>query len=144
MEEGIMVLISYNPVAGFRSGWHKNNRLFVCANDAGNGADNGEGRDNKQRAGSVMHSISGRFYRGSVPVEGVKQFYVYAGLNALEGAISMAKGLQSNAPGAPITVAACSCDWEKKRQLLSGTDIRIVECECGGRETLGRIASQVA
>lgn len=141
-EQGITVLISYNPVAGFRSGWHKNDRVFVCANDHGQGAVTGEGCDHKQRARSVMHSISNRFYRGSVPVEGVKHFYVYAGLNALEGAISMAKSLQSTAPGAPITVIACDCDWDKKHQLLAGTNICIKKCECGGRETMGALARQ--
>ncbi|OGD31807.1 hypothetical protein A3C91_00055 [Candidatus Azambacteria bacterium RIFCSPHIGHO2_02_FULL_52_12] len=140
--KGTVVLVSYNAVAGFRSGWHANNRVFVCANDSGQGANTGEGRDNKQRAGAVMHTISNRFYRGSVPVEGVERFYVYAGLNAFEGAISMARSLQFHAPGAPITVAACGCDWQKKLQLLEGSGIHMVKCECSGRETLGRIARQ--
>lgn len=141
-KQGITVLISYNSVAGFRSGWHKDNQVFVCANDAGQGASTGEGRDNEQRAGSVMHSISNRFYRGNVPVESVERFYVYAGLNALEGAISIAKSLQSAAPGAPITVVACGCNWDKKLRLLAGTGIHLIECECGGRETMGGIAER--
>ncbi len=141
-EKGTVVLISYNSVAGHRSGWHGKDRLFVCANDQGQGANIGEGCNDKQRAGSVMHSISNRFYRGSVPVESVERFYVYAGLNAFEGAISMAKSLQNRALGAPITVVACGCDMGQKRNLLRGTSIDMISCECGGRETLGDIARQ--
>lgn len=139
-KKGTVVLVSYNSVANYRSGWHGNDRLFVCANDQGRGAVTGNGSDDKQRANSVMHSISGSFYRGSVPVENVERFYVYAGLNAFEGAISMARSLQNRASGAPVTVVACGCDRNRKRELLRDTGIDMVSCECGGRETLGDIA----
>lgn len=137
-----LVLISYNPVNGFASGWHGNRKLFVCASDNGRGRDVGDGQNEKERAGSVMHKISGDFYKGSVPVENVREFVVYAGLNALEGAIYMAKGLKEKAPSVPVTVAACRCDWDKKKNLLAGTDIRIISCECSGRDTLGNFAKQ--
>jgi len=137
-----LVLISYNPINGFESGWHGDGKLFVCASDKGAGAVVGDGSDNKQRASSVMHRISGRFYFGSVPVENVGQFIVYAGLNAFEGAIDMAKGLKERAPSATVTIAACSCDWEKKEELLRSTDIRLEQCECSGKDTLGRFAKQ--
>lgn len=137
-----LVLISYNPVNGFPSGWHSDRKLFVCANDNGRGASVGDGKNEKEKAGSVMHKISGNFYNGSVPVENVREFVVYAGLNALEGAIYMAKGLKEKASSVPVTVAACSCDWDKKKNLLADTGIRIISCECGGRNTLGNLAKQ--
>lgn len=137
-----LVLISYNPVNGFESGWHGSGKLFVCASDNGAGACIGDGADNKQRAGSVMHKISGSFHFGSVPVENVKQFIVYAGLSAFEGAIYMAQSLKKSAPGVPITIIACSCYWDRKVKLLRDTDIGIEKCECGGESTLGRLAKQ--
>ena len=133
------VLISYNPVGSFRSGWHADNRVFVCANDAGYGRITGDGRNGDQKAGSVMHHISGQFYHGSVPVNEVKRYYVYAGLHAMEQAISMARNLRSQAQ-APVTLVACNCDANEKRNLLMGTDITIEWCECGGKSTMGRIA----
>lgn len=137
------VVISYNDVAGFPSGWHGNQKLFVCANDDGMAASTGEGGSNQQRAGSVMHRISGTFYRGSVPVGIVQRFLVYAGLNALEGAIAMAKDLWVKSPNAKITVVSCHCDFGHKRALLKDTNIDMISCECGGQDTLGRIAREV-
>lgn len=136
------VVISYNDVAGFPSGWHGNQKLFVCANDAGMASRTGEGKSDQRRAGSVMHRISGTFYRGSVPVENVQRFFVYAGLNALEGAVAMAKGIWVKHPNAKITVVSCHCDRGRKRALLEGTSIDMISCECGGQHTLGRIARE--
>lgn len=133
------VLISYNPVNGFSSGWHARRKVFVCANDAGRGADTGNGENDRQRAGSVMHKLSGQFYRGTVPVERVKHYYIYAGLNAFEQAIGIAKSLRTQNQS-PVTVVACNCETSEKRELLEGTGINIKWCECGGRHTLGRIA----
>ena len=133
------VLISYNPISGFSSGWHARKRIFVCASDTGFGQDVGNGKDNYSRAGSVMHRISGQFYRGSVPTERIKRYYVYAGLAAMRQAINMAKSLRSESQ-APVTVVACDCNAREKRDLLEGTGIDIMWCECGGHKTLGRIA----
>ncbi|MBT6930509.1 MAG: hypothetical protein HN986_06735 [Candidatus Marinimicrobia bacterium] len=135
-----LVLISYNQVSGFQSGWHGKNRVYICANDQGRGYDTGSGKTDKERAGSVMHKISGDYYKGSVPVDNVEQFIVYAGLNALRSAIFMAKDLSEQAPGIPVIVAACDCKWREKRELLAGTNIRLEECECGGKHTMGRFA----
>lgn len=135
------VLISYNPVSGFSSGWHARKKIFVCASDVGFGANVGDGKDKYSKAGSVMHQISGQFYRGSVPVDRVKRYYVYAGLNAMRQAINMAISLRSESQ-APVTVIACDCDAREKRNLLEGTGIDIKWCECGGNKTMGRIAEQ--
>ncbi len=134
-----IVLISYNRVDGFSSGWHARRKVFVCANGEGRGASTGEGKDKYARAGSVMHNISGQYYNGAVPVERVKHYYIYAGLYAMEQAIGIAKSLRSK-NGSPVTVVACSCDTGKKENLLADTGISIKWCECGGESTMGRIA----
>lgn len=135
-----VVLISYNSVEGFNSGWHGENRVYVCANDKGRARETGNGRDDKERACSVMHNISGSYYHGSVPIENVEEYVVYSGLNALESAIYMAKDLNDKAPDVPVTVAACGCSWGRKEKLLSGTNIRLESCECGGKSTMGEFA----
>lgn len=140
---GTTVLISYNPVNGFRSGWYARRRVFVCASDKGFGSDIGGGKNDYERAGSVMHKLSGEYYRGSVPVERVKHYFIYAGLYAMDQAIGIAKSLKSQSSNAPVTVVACSCDSSKKRALLDGTGIDITWCECGGHKTMGSIAESV-
>jgi CheY-like chemotaxis protein len=135
-----VVLISYNSVKGFDSGWHGEDRVYVCANDQGRARVTGNGRTDKERAGSVMHKISNNYYHGSVPVENVKQYIVYSGLNALDSAIYMAKDLSKQAPDVPVTVAACGCSWGRKEDLLRGTNISLEGCECGGASAMGRFA----
>lgn len=138
-----VVLISYNPVNGFRSGWHADGRVYVCASDNGFGCNVGEGSNDHARAGSVMHKLSGQYYKGTVPVERVKHYYIYAGLYAMDQAISIAKSLRSQNE-APVTVVACDCESRQKKNLLSGTGIDINWCECGGHRTMGRIAAEAA
>ncbi len=142
MENGVKttVFISYNPVDGFCSGWHADDKVFVCANDSGPGAAVGEGKNDEARAGSVMHKLSGQ-YNGVVPVERVKRYYVYAGLYAFRQAIGMAKSLAARS-SAPVTVVSCDCEPKEKCELLYGTSIDLVSCECGGRETMGRLAAE--
>lgn len=133
------VVISYNPISGFDSGWHGGGRLFVCASDEGRGAGIGVGSDNRRRAESVMRSLFGHYH---VPVKDVQQYVLYAGFHAFDGVIALAKELEHIAPGVPIVVAACDCHWEKKVDLLRGTGIRMILCECGGSGTLGKIAQE--
>jgi len=133
-----VVLISYNQVEGFRSGWHARKKVFVCANDAGRGYRTGNGDDDDSKAGSVLHKLSGQ-YRGAVPVERVKHYYIYAGLHAMDQALGMAKSLNSQSQ-APVTIVACSCQSRKKEQILDGSGIPIKWCECGGESTMGGIA----
>ena len=134
------VIISYNNVKGFTSGWHGGDKLFICANDQGRGSASGSTGTEQQRAGSTMHRISHQYYDGEVPVNNVTQYIVYAGLNALHGAIDMAIGLWQHAPDVPILVVACSCDWTEKTQRLEGTGIGLQQCECGGSKTLAAFA----
>ena len=136
------VLISYNSVKGFKSGWHANKKLYICANDIGRGKDTGRGSTEVEKAGSVMHSISGSYYNGSVPVEKVEHYYVYAGLNAMNQAVYMATSLKKES-SAPVTVVACNCSSSQKRQILSANNIDIIWSGCGGETTMGRIAQEM-
>lgn len=137
----ITVFISYNPVRGFVSGWHANGTVFICANDA-DAVVQAASDARVATAGSVMHSISNQFYKGSVPVDQVTKYIVYAGLHAFQSAINMAKTLQQRAPDATVIVAGCRCDWPEKQRLLQGTQITLIRCECGGRVKMGELATE--
>ncbi len=139
LEKKTTVLISYNKIDGFRSGWHAKNKVFICANDKGRGSETGQGEDRATKAGNVMHRLSGSYYHGAVPVKQVEQYYVYSGLHAMRQAIGMAKSLRSESQ-APVTVVACNCDAREKENLLQGTGIDLIWCECGGETKMGQLA----
>lgn len=133
------VIISYNPVDGYNSGWHESAkaRVFVCANDQGYGSETGKGDTDYERAGSVMHDLGHDYYDGKVPVKDVREYIVYSGLYAFRSAISMARMLKQESNVA-VTIVACSCEWPEKKQMVAKAIIPLVRCECGGREFLGR------
>lgn len=137
------VFISYNNIEGYPSGWHKENRVFICANDNGKGAMTGDGQGPENRAGSVMHNISGQFYHGSVPVEQIKEYVVYAGINAMHQAIAMAKDLKARVSDIPVIVVSCKCKQDEKKKLLKGLDINVLPCECGGHKTMSRMVTDL-
>ena len=141
MKKETTVVISYNSVSGFKSGWHGGKRLFVCANDAGRGFLTGIGDTDEQRAANAMHRISGQFYNGAVPVECVKHYYIYAGLTAFTQALSIAKSLMTQSD-APVTVVACDCQIGEKQSLIRNLGVKILRCECSGSATLGRLSRE--
>jgi len=139
------VLISYNAVDGFQSGWHGDKRLFVHANGDGKwGSDTGSGENKRVRAQSVMGSLSHQFYgKLNVPVKDVDEFFIYAGTNAMKSALDMALRLRELSEGTKLTVVACSCDWEEKLRILKGSGIELLKCACGGQSRMGDIAQKV-
>jgi len=136
------VLISYNQIDGYGNGWHGDGKVFVHANaDSRWGSENGSGSSDRERASSVMGSLRHNFYGSlSVPVKDVDVFYIYAGLNAMESALGMARQLKEMVPEAKVAVVACDCDWGQKQQILRGSGIELLSCGCGGQSKMGRIA----
>jgi len=134
----IFVIISYNPVRGYNSGWHESAkaRVFVCANDNGRGCDTGKGDTDYERAGSVMHDLGHDYYNGKVPVKDVKEYIVYSGLYAFRSAIDMARMLKQES-NALVTIVACSCEWPEKERMVAKVNIPLIRCECSGRGFLG-------
>ena len=140
-----IVLISYNAVNGFQTGWHGDKHLFVHANgDGGWGCDTGSGRNKEERAQSVMGSLSHQFYgKLTVPVKDVDEFFIYAGLHAMRSALAMAKSLKELSNGVKVTVVACDCRWGEKERILRGSGIELLQCGCGGQNKMGDIAQKV-
>ena len=68
--------------------------------------------------------------------------YVYVGSNGGEEMIRQTRDL----PARKLTYVMCDCGWSSKRRLiqeLGNSNADLMECECGGRDTLARIARQV-
>lgn len=138
------VLVSYNAVEGFSSGWRGDGRLFIHANDDGEwGSGTGRGGNDMDRATSVMRSLEHNFYRElKVPVQDVDEFFLYAGLNAMKAALELALHLKK-LTGAGVTVVACSCDWDEKGRILRGSGVPLMKCLCGGQDKMADIARKV-
>lgn len=144
-ETQTVVIISYNTVRGFCNGWHGGTKLFIHANkDGQRGWASGQGNDDYERAQSVMAGLRHDFYGAlQIPVNNVKQYYIYAGLYAMKTALEMAEQIKAKTDGAPVTVVACGCKWGEKKQILNGTSIPMVECSCGGEKYLGQLAQDI-
>lgn len=68
--------------------------------------------------------------------------YIYVGSNGGEEMIRQTRDL----PAGKITYVMCDCSWSAKRRLineLGNAAADVIECECGGRDTLERIAKRV-
>lgn len=68
--------------------------------------------------------------------------YVYVGSNGGEAAISETREL----PAEKVTYVMCSCNWGCKKNMIARfghTGAQVIECECGGRETLAMIVKDL-
>lgn len=138
------VLISYNQISGFESGWRETEqgKVFIHACDKGAGMDVGYGKTDQDRAKSVMKRLKFEFYGElEVPIKDVDLFLIYAGLYAMQEAIKLAQRIKQD--GGQVKVVACDCDLEEKKQLLEAAEIPLIICECGGEEDMGRLAKEI-
>ncbi|MBI4992014.1 MAG: hypothetical protein HZB99_02245 [Candidatus Harrisonbacteria bacterium] len=94
------------------------------------------------RAKKVMQNLSGKA-KEIVLLRNIKFVIIYAGLHAFKSAIELAKSVKKQNKNTRILVVSCPCDWHDKEQLLEGTSINIMGCECGGRLTMGMIAKDI-
>jgi len=90
--------------------------------------------------GSLSHNFYGKL---EIPVENVKQFYIYAGSNAMQDALDMARRIKMMTKNTPVSVVACDCKWAEKKEILADTDIPLLMCECGGQSFLGDLAEKI-
>lgn len=88
-----------------------------------------------QRAQKVMGNIATEAENIS---EGAGLVIVYAGLHAFRQAMLLAKQLKDKVIG--VIILSCSCDIGEKRRLVEKTDILLMDCECGGENTMGMLA----
>ncbi len=71
------------------------------------------------------------------------KIYIYVGAaGGAEEAIRQTRGL----PAEKVTYVMCDCGFTRKREMikhLGNQDAQVIDCECGGRETLQRILDDI-
>ncbi|HVY01682.1 MAG TPA: hypothetical protein VHA12_02885 [Candidatus Nanoarchaeia archaeon] len=78
----------------------------------------------------------------SIRLDEMDEVYLYVGNNGGEEAIRQSADLTSE----KVNYVMCSCNYGYKKDLIrriGNGKARIIECECGGRETLATIANQL-
>jgi hypothetical protein len=125
------LVVTYNSVNGFPAGTYEgeNGPVIVCSNE------NAEtwGRERAEsELGSVLHGIYGR----ATP-EDVEEVIMYVGLHARDGALRAAREMAGE--GNNLSLVACGCSQDRKKDVARSIDAPITWSECGGRRTLGRI-----
>jgi hypothetical protein len=128
--EKTSIILTYNNVRGYPEGIHGDGRLVVVSS-----ASRGHG----DRAPAVLHDLMHRIYDRE-DFSNVDMIYVYAGKNAMSGALHAAANLVGESK---VTLVACSCGHGEKKRFAESEGIDIIFGECRGDRTLGRIATEI-
>ena len=126
------LVLTYNNVEKYPAGVYqgKKNKVIVHSQDKR------YYNESPKKLSELLHSIYGQ-----VNMEKIDNAVVYAGLNALEGALNVASGLVHD--GKSVKVVACSCQGEQKRRFSRDRNVEINWCECGGEDTLGEMVKSL-
>ncbi len=97
--------------------------------------------------GTLEEQTSARKYTAasvvrSIDLSKMDEVYLYVGNNGGEEAIRQSAGLTSE----KINYVMCGCNQQYKMDLIrrvGNQDAKVIWCECGGRETLENIATQL-
>ncbi|MDP3999706.1 MAG: hypothetical protein Q8P76_03915 [bacterium] len=139
------LLVSYNLVWGFKSGIQNGGRLIICAGDSRSASlMSGEDRFEAVRPRSEYDELGSRFVTPSgqeVRKSDLGLVVVYAGFD-FKLAIDWARILKKNR-SIIVWVVACDCDWGRKKRMIEGTDIELIEARCGGDFEMGNIAREI-
>jgi len=104
------LVLTYNKVAGYPAGIHEGHghRIIVHSQDKR------YFQDSPQKLQELMHDLYGK-----VNLEKVDEVIVYAGLNALSGALAAAIAMANN-ESKKVKLVACDC---RSSMILSAEDV---------------------
>jgi hypothetical protein len=128
------IIVTYNSVENYPAGTYvgKNGPLVIYSHE--NTKTWGE-RDAERKLSQISHQLYGK-----ADPSDVKEIFMYVGLYAKRGALAAASRFARQ--GNKVTLVACDCDSESKRALAEDIGAKLVWSECGGRQTLKRIAEE--
>ena len=126
------LVLTYNNVRGYPSGTYKGKSQNVVIHSQ----DKRYYKQSAQKLSELLHSMYGK-----VKMNSVKDVVVYAGLNALNGALSVATNLAHDSKN--VRLIACDCNYSEKKRFAENRSIGIEFCECGGEKTLGKIVNEL-
>ncbi|MBW3015559.1 hypothetical protein KY330_03995 [Candidatus Woesearchaeota archaeon] len=139
--EKAVVLMTYRSVDGFRPGMYDNGRLLIYYYN---------GHHDKSKPERAK-AITDQFYRDFNLRQDADMFehiFVYVGTNALEEALRAARMIGHDwkhlENSKKVTMVCCDCNLNRKRQAAHDSyTVNMILCDCGGQDTMGRIARQI-
>jgi len=138
-----VVLMTYNTVEGFKPGIYGDGRLIVYSWDK---------KLRSEKCKEAAKDITDKFYKDfNLRRDGnlFEHIFVYAGMNAMDEAISAARMIGHDLKdyenlGKKVTMVGCDCDYNKKARIAHDSySVSLIQCECGGDVTMGKIAKAI-
>jgi hypothetical protein len=129
------IIVTYNDVQGYRNGVFNNGQLIIVSYDK-HAAD----RAREVTINQVREIYQNFDWRRDKNL--IKNIFVYDGLNGgtTPGYVASALGHDVRMT---IKLLACTCDWDRKKDLANRMWIDLYKVECGGRATLGMVADTI-
>jgi len=139
MNDKTTLVMSYNEVEGFKPGSHGNGRVVIMKI---NKADFEKPVDENEGFG-VYFQTWGLCKR-------IEDAYIYIGDYEsendprLKAFMAMLKTASAHIKDrSKITLVGCNCEGERKRAFAKSGGCPYINCECGGKKTLGRIVKDI-
>jgi len=126
------LVLTYNHVKGYPRGvyQYRDEKVIVHSSD----------KRYHSRAPEKLSELMHSLY-GEVDFEEIDKVIVYAGLNALDGALRAAQRFAHNRKD--ISLVACRCEDYRKGMFAYRRGVDMIMCECGGDITLGRMVREI-
>lgn len=126
------LVLTYNDVVGYPAGIYSTGESEVVVHSQ----DKRYYELSPEKLGQLMHSI----YR-KVDFDNVNEVVVYAGLNALDGALKAAQTFVHD--NKKVRLVACDCQSGRKGEFAERNGIQLTWSECGGGRTLGSLVNKL-
>ena len=124
------LVVSYNDITGYKGGRYETESAKVIVHC--------QDKRYYEQSPAKLKEVLQQVYH-DVDFEGLEEVIVYSGLNAMRESLDAARCLNHNT--GKVKIVACDCQMSEKRQAV-GT-VPIIESECGGRKTLGKIIENI-
>jgi len=123
------LVLTYNNVEGYPAGVYEsdNNKVIVHSQDTGRYE-----KSPDSRLAELLENLHEK-----VNLEKIDKVIVYAGVNALDGALGAATSLVHG--NHDVQLVGCYCEVDQKRSFAYDRGIGFIQSECGGRETLQNV-----
>ena len=143
VEDKCTLIVSYNGVNGFSSGSHGNGRVVILQPSMK------EFREDKSE-GKESASFGFHFQTFNLIGRNIVDAYIYLGdFNSLEDVrfkmfqASLRSVMVQIKDKSKINLVCCDCNWQRKETFAQAEGFILIESECGGKDTLGRIVENI-
>lgn len=133
MQESLLNLImTYNTVSGYKPGIYSEGKLLIVSYDK-RAKDAGQ-EIARQQLDKIYENFDFRADRDKI-----SNVFIYDGVNGgdIPGRAAQSIG---HAAHMPVYLMVCGCDWERKGRLANSSNVNLVSVECGGEDSLGKVA----